>query len=270
MEIRNNQATKSFHLVTGASGTGKSTLWETLINSGGQDVTRLIFDPQLDYCAITGVQPCYSLEECNACIIGKYPAAYCPEKEFADYKEAFELWCNWAFKVSSIIPGVKKWGIDELWDLCDNTSDIPDGLLMAGNRGRKLQIEVYYATISVNEVHHDIRKSLSHLYSFWETDSLCLDWIEKGSNNMVTREQIMKLKTRGEYIIYDKLNRKIETRKTKPKGTRNNEPSDCRRETGDDSKQSENINPDCGKTFGACEGKDGEQNFDRGSNADIE
>ena len=159
------QSKKFVWVVTGASGTGKST-YAILVLGNGNFKCRFIFDPRDDEMAIrVQRRSCRVKEELYAALATGW-VIFNPHTMFpGDTKKAFAMFCEWAWTVSGKMPGQKVFYVDEVWRYT-SPHYIPPPFAICLMDGRKSGIGTLLTTHSPHRMNEVIMGEATELISF--------------------------------------------------------------------------------------------------------
>jgi hypothetical protein len=165
-------------LVTGTSGTGKTTLFESLVR---KERTRLwfVYDHQGEFAA--------RFKRLNAVVRGREEllektakggwVIFDPLDVFPGRsQEGFEFFCDYIFEVSQKMPGRKILAVDELQVITSNTEP-PQSLITLCETGRRFQVDLYCISQAPNRLHNAVRNQLTEVYTFRHSDKNALEYL---------------------------------------------------------------------------------------------
>lgn len=171
-------AHKSYKLlVTGRSGSGKTTYWQAFLLRAKYD-RRFVFDHQGELGIRLKTRPALHLEEIAAATARGFvlwdPVAMFPGRT----EEAFAFWCEYSFAASQRLPGVKLFACDELQALV-GTSQAPPALALVLETGRRYGLDCALISQQPNLIHNRIRNQLTEVVTFAQADRRSVDWLEE-------------------------------------------------------------------------------------------
>ena len=164
-------------LVTGVSGTGKTTLFEKLIRKE-KAKWKFIFDHQGEFSARFGKPGAVTISDlCEQTGAGGWvvfdPIQFAnetgPDGERRGLPGAFAFFCAFVMCISENHAGRKILVCDELQKLV-NASRSPDELQTILDTGRRFQLDFYAITQAPNLIHNSIRNQITEIYSFRQCD----------------------------------------------------------------------------------------------------
>lgn len=186
-------------IITGASGTGKSTFWtQYLVNSFRVDYDWIFaFDHQGELAMRLRILPAQTIQEMVAQWKETGFVIFDPAREFPGQTEAaWQFFCEWVFRVAQSAEGVKKLiAVDEL-QMFSSTAILPWEFSSVIETGRKYELDFCGITQQLNLVHNRLRNQSTEVVCFRHTDRLILDAVgELGFDT----EEIMRLPD-GQYV----------------------------------------------------------------------
>lgn len=167
-------------LITGASGTGKTTLFERVVK---REACRLkfIYDHQGEFSArfkIPAVTDLNALVEKTA--KGGY-VVFDPAKMYPGRSvDGFAFFCDYIFAVSQQLNGRKLLACDELQMLISNSSE-PAELLAVLDAGRRYQLDFIAISQAPNRIHNGVRNQLTKVWTFRQSDANAIKYLEENS-----------------------------------------------------------------------------------------
>jgi energy-coupling factor transporter ATP-binding protein EcfA2 len=169
-------------LITGTSGTGKTTLLEKLLRKEKARY-KFVFDHQGEFAHRFKVEPCYGPENlCEAVAAGGWvcfdPVQMYPGKT----PEAFSFFCDFAFCMATTQKGRKIFICDELQKLVDNAKT-PDELMCILDTGRRYQLDFFGISQAPNLIHNAIRNQLTEVYTFRQSDENAIKFLDANGFN---------------------------------------------------------------------------------------
>lgn len=157
-------------LITGASGCGKTTLFERIIRAEKAQ-WKFVFDHQGEFeqrFRVPAVRNEIELEEKT---LRKGWVVYDPLPCFpGESPRGFEFFCDWVFLVGESVAGRKLFCCDELQNLIDNRTP-PTAFLKLCETGRRYQIDAYVISQAPNRIHNSVRNQFTDVYSFRQSDA---------------------------------------------------------------------------------------------------
>ena len=163
-------------LITGTSGTGKTTLWAQLLKR--EPATRkFIYDHQGEFAMRFGVPAIYDLETLiQRTALGGY-IVFDPVELFPGRSDAgFAFFCDFVFSSAQCVGGRKLFCCDELQKLTSN-KDEPAELLALLDTGRRFQVDCLFISQAPNRIHNGIRNQLTYVYTFRQSDENAIKYL---------------------------------------------------------------------------------------------
>jgi len=164
-------------LITGVSGTGKTTLYIRFIRESRADY-KFIFDHEGELSAKLRCRAAQTLDDLNrqtlagVCVFD--PSLMYPGR----LPKAWNFFCDYVFSVSARLKGTKLIGCDELQKLT-GTNLCPTELCMVLETGRRYGIDFYCISQSPNLIHTRIRNQITRVYTFQQIDERALRYLEQ-------------------------------------------------------------------------------------------
>jgi hypothetical protein len=167
-------------VLAGASGTGKTTLFEKLIRKE-KARWKFVFDHQGEFAVRFGQTACRNPDELCAAVERGGFVIFDPSEMYpGDTEQAFLFFCDFAFEISKTMKGHKLFCCDELQMLVSPTN-APIELRAILQTGRRFQLDFYAITNALNAIHNSIRNQLTEVYAFFQTDKNAVAYlIENG------------------------------------------------------------------------------------------
>jgi hypothetical protein len=185
MNVQNQEHPSIKVLVTGISGSGKTTLLEKLLVRELQKIARtgkrfwiFIFDHKdRDFERRCKTNPCYTKDELNAAVARGGLVLFNPAKLFPGRRAEGFLWfCDYVWKVKSVLRGPKFLITDELDALVDARSE-PEALCEIMDEGRTYEIDCYFICQATNGIHNQVRKQFTEIFVMIQGDKNGLTWL---------------------------------------------------------------------------------------------
>jgi len=170
--------------ISGTSGTGKSTLFETLIRRERAKWIFLYDHKDGDLARRFKVKACFDEEQIYAAIErGDAIIIFNPAKHFPGKpEEGFKFFCELLWALKSLIRGKKIFGADELDALVDARCE-PEPLCKILDQGRTFQFDCFFICQAMNGIHNQVRKQFTEIFAFKQGDKNGVGWLEeKGFN----------------------------------------------------------------------------------------
>jgi hypothetical protein len=191
-------------LVTGISGTGKTTLFEQLLRAE-KARWKFIFDHQGEFQArfkMPGISNPEKLIEAaiQGGIVCFDPIEVCnqidPETgERLGLDGAFRFFCDLVFAISEKVRGRKILVCDELQKLTGIRGE-PTEFLTILDTGRRYQLDVFCISQAPNRIHNAIRNQITEVYTFRQGDANAIAYL---ADNGFDAEKVRSLQS-GLYV----------------------------------------------------------------------
>lgn len=165
-------------LVTGKSGSGKTSFWNRVI-MGAHHVKKFVFDHENEFAQRTGFPSIAYLTE--QAILENEFIVFDPHPQFSDQggiAEAFDYFCNTVFEVSREIPGPKLFASDELQAFID-ANTVPESLRQVMETGRRYELDTCFISQQPNIIHNRLRNQLTEIVTFNHVDKRPLNFFEE-------------------------------------------------------------------------------------------
>ena len=162
-------------LITGASGTGKSSYWTKLI-IGYPAKTKFVFDHEGELQHRLGIRPARSVTDlANATVTGW--CVFDPEAMFgSDLERAFTYFSEFAFRACERLRGTKLFACDEMQAFID-TNKLQNELRDVLQRGRRRGLDSVMVSQAPNELHNKLRQQITEAVSFAQAEDRAIEWL---------------------------------------------------------------------------------------------
>jgi len=195
MSVQNFDHRSIKELVTGTSGTGKTTLFESLVRKH-KARWKFVFDHQGEFSARFKVPAAMCLEDLIAAVERTGWVCFDPVEQFRGKSErGFEFFCDFAFAIAETLRGRKVFACDELQKLTTNREACEE-LLTILDTGRRYQLDFFAISQAPNRIHNAIRNQLTKIYTFRQSDANAVAYL---ADNGFDAEAIRNL-PRGKYL----------------------------------------------------------------------
>lgn len=163
-------------IVTGQSGTGKTTFWLRYLQ-GERVRMRFVFDGEGEVSHKLRIMPATRPDElAAACERGTWcvfdPGVMFPGRN----PEAFAFFCDFAFQAGQRIPGRKLFACDELQKLV-GVNSCPWELSCILETGRRHELDSAIITQQCNLVHNRVRSQTTEAVTFRHVEDRALAWL---------------------------------------------------------------------------------------------
>lgn len=167
--------------IVGVSGTGKTTLFETLTRRAKAARWVFLYDHKDgDMQQRFGIPSCATPDELLAAVEGQRRfIIFNPYEMFPGNSPAgFDFFCSFVWEVGKELKGLKIVGADELDSICDERCK-PKALCKILNMGRTFQFDGYFIAGSMNGMHNQVRKQMTEIFAFRQGDANGIEWLAK-------------------------------------------------------------------------------------------
>jgi hypothetical protein len=158
-------------LITGKSGTGKTTLWIRQIE---QSKARwvFVFDPERQFARKTRSKVATTIPALDYALATQRFIVFDSTAIFpGDRPQAFAFFCRWVLIQSRALHGVKVLAVDELQGVQSiGPYGIPKSFAEIGDEGRRQEIDLIMIGQRLNQINDSIRAQVNRLITFQHTD----------------------------------------------------------------------------------------------------
>jgi nicotinamide riboside kinase len=180
-------------LITGGSGTGKTTLAEKIM-SREKSRLKFIYDHDGQFSSRFGHDLCDSADGLDEQVARGGWVIYDPVKDFEDnFSVGLEFFTDYILAQSKQLAGRKLFYCDEI-DLLTTTQTYPRSVVALMQTGRRYQIDCVLIAGQPNKLHNCIRTQLTEVYTFIHTDEAALKFL---TDNSIPEETIRGLGQHG-------------------------------------------------------------------------
>lgn len=171
-------------LITGVSGTGKTTLFEKLIRKE-KARWKFVFDHQGEFSARFNKPPatdiaelCEQTSQAGYVVFDpvKFQNELLPDGTRRGLPGAFAFFCDFVFAMAETMKGRKILICDELQKLVTVTKT-PDELLCILDTGRRYQLDFFGISQAPNLIHNAIRNQITEIYTFRQCDKNAVQYL---------------------------------------------------------------------------------------------
>lgn len=161
-------------LITGCSGSGKSTYWTRYVLNCWHDKI-FIFDHEAEYCFRNALEPCYEITE-DIVKNNRY-VIYDPSEQFPGATQSgFNYFAELVFEVAKTLPGTKLFATDELQKIVD-VHTVTYELALLIETGRRYGVDTAFVTQQPNLIHNRLRNQLTELVTFRHLDERAIKFL---------------------------------------------------------------------------------------------
>jgi hypothetical protein len=193
-------------IVTGCSGTGKTTFWLNLAKRQ-RARWRFVYDHKGGEIAFKLGQPAirsfdHLIECASAAGIMRSGGWVCfdPSLVFADdFYAGFAFFCDFVWSIATQFPGRKMLLVDELQNVTRNRGEGTREFQIMLNTGRSFELDTYSIASRANSIHCDARGQFTKIYAFRQQDDNATDFLEKAGFDI---DQVRTLPP-GKYLWRD-------------------------------------------------------------------
>lgn len=163
-------------LVTGQSGSGKTTFWTRYVCNTAARV-KFIYDHEGEFSHRAGIAPARTIEELGKAA-GTPWCIFDPSTMFeGDAESGWEFFCDFAFSVSKRIRGRKLLATDELQKITDHHK-LQKAFATVLETGRRYELDTAFIAQQPNLLHNRVRNQLTEVVSFLQLDHNAIGWLE--------------------------------------------------------------------------------------------
>lgn len=183
-------------LITGTSGTGKTTLFEKMLTAE-KARWKFVFDAKHgEFARRFDHPPCFSADDlCAAMEAGPWvvfdPIRLFPGRPYA----GLAFFADFVLAVSTKFKGRKIFAVEELQKLQTPKKD-PVELLTLLDTGRTFQLDFFAISQSPNRIHNAVRNQLTKLWTFRQSDANAVKYL---AENGFDSEKVTSL-PRGKFL----------------------------------------------------------------------
>lgn len=162
-------------LITGKSGTGKTTLWRKIIREWPAKKV-FVFDPERQFAQREGLKVAMTVEALNYATARERFVVFDPTSMFpGDRSEAFAFFSRFVLLQSRSLSCVKLYAVDELQGVqTTGNGGVPQAFKEIGDEGRRQQIDLVLVAQRLNTVNDAIRAQVNRVITFQHTDPRAL------------------------------------------------------------------------------------------------
>lgn len=180
-------------LVTGASGTGKTTLAEKLMRKEKARL-KFVYDHDGQFSSRFGIPAVESGEQLDDQVVKGGWVVYDPVQDFEDnFSTGLEFFVEYILAQSKTLRGRKLFYCDEI-DLLTTTNVYPRAIVALMQTGRRYEVDCVLIAGQPNKLHNCIRTQLTEVYTFIHNDEAALKFL---CDNSIPAETIRSLGEHG-------------------------------------------------------------------------
>jgi DNA helicase HerA-like ATPase len=162
-------------LVTGASGTGKTTYWLRYV-LGAEARWKFVFDHEGEFTLRSRARPALSAPDLADSVRTGWtvfdPAVMFPGR----MPEAWLFFCDWVFAASARLPGKKLIACDELQSYSDNQR-APIEMNTVLETGRRYGLDAAFVSQAPNLLHNRVGNQLTEIVTFRHVHPRPIEWL---------------------------------------------------------------------------------------------
>lgn len=167
-------------LITGKSGSGKTSYFQKLLENGFQTYWKTVFlyDWQGEMATRLNVEPCYKIDDLPEALKTGF-VCFDPQQDFeGDNETGLLFFTKWSFEIcraNDASPGYPRLlACDEIQLLLD-TAERPIEIRTVMQTGRRAGLDIAFVAQQLNELHNKIRSQSTERITFQHEDKTVLD-----------------------------------------------------------------------------------------------
>ena len=167
-------------VIVGTSGTGKTTLFMSLIRRVRAEYVFIYDHKDGDMATRFNVRADAHPDDLLASVeSGQRTVIFNPHEMFpGESEKGFDFFSRLVWEVGRELPGVKLVIADELDSVCSERAK-PRALCQILNQGRSYQFDCYFMATSMNGMHNQVRKEITEIFAFRQGDANGIEWLAK-------------------------------------------------------------------------------------------
>lgn len=182
-------------LITGTSGTGKTTLFEKML-TGEKARWKFVFDHQGEFSRRFNRPAVFDLDGLELATEKTGWVIFDPVRIFPGQpSRALDFFADYVLSVSEQLRGRKIFACDELQKLTGTRREPMDFLALL-DTGRRFQVDVIAISQAPNRIHNAIRNQLTRIFTFRQSDANAISYL---AENGFDAEAVRAL-PRGQYL----------------------------------------------------------------------
>ena len=182
-------------LVTGVSGTGKTTLFWRLVSTTPA-TWKFVYDHEGEFSSRFGLPRCTNTVDLAIQTEKGGWVCFDPVELYpGEAEKGFFFFCDYVMAISSQFKGRKLFIVDELQKVTGTTQK-PEEFLKLCETGRRREVDIFAISNAPNRIHNSVRNAVTEVYSFRLTDKNALAFL---ADNGFDADSVRNLPN-GEYL----------------------------------------------------------------------
>ena len=158
--------------IVGNSGKGKSQ-YQIRLTLGWRCQHKFVLDHKGEFQQLAGAEPCRTFDELDASIETGW-TVFDPHQLFPGaLPEAFDFFCDYAWRASELLGGTKLFVADELALLTE--SNKPRPLCRIMEDGRSVALDCVLTSHGMNSLHNRVRSQFNEIVTFHQSSKPALE-----------------------------------------------------------------------------------------------
>jgi hypothetical protein len=224
-------------LITGQSGTGKTTLWLARLRAWPAR-WKFVFDPDREAAGKLGWPVATAANQLEWAARNGRPICFdCTDLFPGDRPAGFDFFCGWIMAFvgardparpgRGLVNGPKVVAVDELQNFTEpGRGGLPLSFRVMLDAGRREETDLLLISQALNEVNHAVRRQLTEIITFRHSDGLALDWLAREGFDHARVAELRQ----GAYLTLDRRTRQLGAGATVQPGKAGARPAPARAE----------------------------------------